>query len=108
MEAEATTPIQSKNHREDLNFTYICNLKNTSLFSFLLLMTELGSVAGSFKRLRCVFAKKKKKKKKIRQTAAVVKLPSLFLLMILFQKQCEMVIKEVARVQADSCLGKGH
>lgn len=66
-------------------------------------MTEVGSVIRD-----CVVSLQRKKKKKIRHTAAVVKLPSLFLLMILFQKQCEMVIKEVARVQADSCLGKGH
>lgn len=67
-------------------------------------MTELGLVAGSSKRLRCVF----EKKNNLRHAAAVVKLPSLFLVMILFQKQCEMVIKEVTRVQADSCLEKGH
>lgn len=48
------------------------------------------------------------KKNTLRRAAAVVKLPSLFLLVILFQKQCETVIKEVARVQADSCLEKGH
>jgi len=35
MEAQATKPIQSENHREDLNLTYICSLKNILLHFFL-------------------------------------------------------------------------